>query len=650
MVRRIIACCAVMASPALAEPLDGEPAEELWEISGFAKNETALFASHGPVIGQPASTLDKSGHGTGNLLKQENTLALFINGQFSEETRLHTQLNLVYDSQGVTDDERGHRSHSQHDFLREMYLDKSFGDLRLRLGKQQVVWGKADGIKLLDIINPTDFREFVQNTQEESRIPVLMANAELPVASGNLQLLLIQRKSNRVPGLDGDGEAGHPFIMKGVDAITGPVNGFRNITPALGAVANTFHRDAQGGGAPGLNIFTTSTVQEYVNNQVSAFNGGGANPTSAATLDNKAQTTNQNTTRLTRGAYWNQGQPGSAFEYMNDATFATFNTFVNAKATYRKEEPDAFSPNLGMRYKDKLGRSFRYTLNYLYHYDANPAVDLHWESAAGDPLSVETTRVTGTGAADPSGNANRANKTYTTVRLKDAAGRYYGAVDPNTGAAINRPATLVFTERTNRIHSLGGSFDTTQDTRLLGPVVWRGELLYQFDTNTPVVDRTRLSYGDLAGGLSNVKADQFKYVLGADVTTLTNLLVSGQFIQFINLDYIDEAGDGSANSGRATADAATMHLGNGLQKGSEFKEMLSVYFSKPFGEAQRGRIDNLTIYEERGGYWNRLSPQWSFTDQWLGTAEWNQYWGNENTLFGQFDKSSNVQMGLKYIF
>ena len=30
--------------------------------------------------------------------------------------------------------------------------------------------------------------------------------------------------------------------------------------------------------------------------------------------------------------------------------------------------------------------------------------------------------------------------------------------------------------------------------------------------------------------------------------------------------------------------------------------------------------------------------------------EWNSYWGDEDTTFGQFDKSSNLQLGFKFIF
>ncbi len=62
---------------------------------------------------------------------------------------------------------------------REAYLDfrwDFFGSNLLRLGKQQVVWGKADFFRLQDIINPVDFgQHFFIEPFEDTRIPQLAA-------------------------------------------------------------------------------------------------------------------------------------------------------------------------------------------------------------------------------------------------------------------------------------------------------------------------------------------------------------------------------------------------------------------------------------------------------------------------------------------
>ena len=76
--------------------------------------------------------------------------------------------------------------------LREFYWDFDILGGQWRVGKQQVVWGEADGIKILDVVNPQSFREFVLDDFDDSRIPLTMINAEWMIGnSGNLQLLYI---------------------------------------------------------------------------------------------------------------------------------------------------------------------------------------------------------------------------------------------------------------------------------------------------------------------------------------------------------------------------------------------------------------------------------------------------------------------------
>ena len=58
----------------------------------------------------------------------------------------------------------------------------------------------------------------------------------------------------------------------------------------------------------------------------------------------------------------------------------------------------------------------------------------------------------------------------------------------------------------------------------------------------------------------------------------------------------------------------------------------------------------LLIYEEGGGWWNRFDAEYSFSDQLVAFGEVNLYWGDsEGTMFGQFENSSNLQLGMKYI-
>jgi len=75
--------------------------------------------------------------------------------------------------------------------IREAYIDTEIGNSYLRIGKQQVVWGQADGLKVLDVLNPQSFREFILPEFEDSRIPLWSANAEIPIGDLTLQLVWI---------------------------------------------------------------------------------------------------------------------------------------------------------------------------------------------------------------------------------------------------------------------------------------------------------------------------------------------------------------------------------------------------------------------------------------------------------------------------
>ncbi len=76
--------------------------------------------------------------------------------------------------------------------LRELYLyTKLFKKIRLTLGKQQIVWGETDGLKLLDIVNPQNFREFILDNFEDSRIPLWSVKAEFDIKNIGVQLVWI---------------------------------------------------------------------------------------------------------------------------------------------------------------------------------------------------------------------------------------------------------------------------------------------------------------------------------------------------------------------------------------------------------------------------------------------------------------------------
>ena len=127
------------------------------------------------------------------------------------------------------------------------------------------------------------------------------------------------------------------------------------------------------------------------------------------------------------------------------------------------------------------------------------------------------------------------------------------------------------------------------------------------------------------------------------------MMVSAQLIQIRNLDYVN-TGDKDATTWKYTGDTAAMHLTNNLQAAEKNKEFYSLFLSKPFGASGEHRWNNIFMFEENGGKWNRLDAEFSIDDDTQATVEYNKYWGDANTQFGQLEASSNIQVGVKYSF
>lgn len=151
------------------------------------------------IVAEFATGLADSG-----VQKADVTLKLDIRGDLSDAVRytIMPKLVMAVDSELYVDDPdesnysnvNGPWFAGQHGLLElsEAYVDFEASSGYWRLGKQQVVWGQADGLKVLDVINPQDYREFNLDDFEDSRISLWMLNAEFTISDdASLQLLLI---------------------------------------------------------------------------------------------------------------------------------------------------------------------------------------------------------------------------------------------------------------------------------------------------------------------------------------------------------------------------------------------------------------------------------------------------------------------------
>jgi len=654
------------------------------QVSGKITHEYAEYTdTKEPLTRHQPLGLETDSRGADGF-KSETSARIFIDGALDDESgsTYHIELQGFNDGEALANYD-SNESYTQRDALREAYIDTTVNDWLLRAGKQQVVWGTADGMKLLDSLNPTDFSEMAQNQMEDSRIPVWMLNAEKNTEDGgNFQFVVSQPRENIFAGLNRnintgtrsngtsvstaahDGtdnttakghDQGHAFLLKGVDSITGKSNGFVNIVPDLGSIAQRFYKEFSSTGANSLGVNPT-TVAGFAAmtraqvwsgfdpatngyNNIAAYSnsieGGGLYGLGGAgILGGFASSYDTNLINQPDG--WGTTKD-SVFEYMGKTTFGTFDAMANAKSQYVFDMPDD-EVDFSMRYKNTTKGGANYSLNYSYAYDKNPIIDIAWKNADGETLTTNRTT----------------SSSQTILTLTDSNSKRYGAWAGGSSlksSVGNGIPILTFTQRLARTQNIGGSFDTTIESEELGPVVIRGEAVYIKDTKSPVMDLAALEIGDLPAALKMEKGDRFKYVLGADITALTNMMISVQFIQDRNLDYVDTTSTINSNSNsRYTTDYATMHLTNQFNKAEKNKNFYSLYLSKPYGESGQHRWNNIIIFEENGGKWNRLDTEYTIDDNTVATIEYNKYWGDANTQFGQLEKASNVQVGLKYLF
>jgi len=97
--------------------------------------------------------------------------------------------------------------------LREAYLDIYSNMVDFRIGKQQVVWGKADGYFINDIVNPLDLSLFLLQDFDDIRMATTMLNTKLHHGNHSLEFLVIPEFKAMNIDLDGDWAFNRPDLI-----------------------------------------------------------------------------------------------------------------------------------------------------------------------------------------------------------------------------------------------------------------------------------------------------------------------------------------------------------------------------------------------------------------------------------------------------
>ena len=75
--------------------------------------------------------------------------------------------------------------------LHEAYIDYSIEAFNLRCGKQIIIWGNSDGLRITDNISPVDSSEFITRSFDETRMAVDAVNFSYNQINYSLNLLYI---------------------------------------------------------------------------------------------------------------------------------------------------------------------------------------------------------------------------------------------------------------------------------------------------------------------------------------------------------------------------------------------------------------------------------------------------------------------------
>jgi hypothetical protein len=153
------------------------PISKSWEIDGFVRSDFSYSIARGsPDPGEP----DYQG-----ISRLQSTLQLELPVKFSGNWNGFVSGQAFHDfSYGLNDRENYTQAlldlYENEAEIREAYLSGSpWPWLDIKLGRQIIVWGAADYIRVVDVLNPLDNRQPALVDLEDLRLPVTMSRVDL---------------------------------------------------------------------------------------------------------------------------------------------------------------------------------------------------------------------------------------------------------------------------------------------------------------------------------------------------------------------------------------------------------------------------------------------------------------------------------------
>ncbi len=209
MIFRILLCFFVLISMASNNLSAGENIED--DLSGFDSEEVTesneVQAKEDPRVVIGGDLAFKTSYGLikhkvngieyGGFNQAQISLFLELDAKLSEDWKLKVSGDAFYD--GIYDMHSNTKSSSDilDAYRTQLRLDDTYiqgkitSDLDAKIGRQIVVWGKSDNIRVTDVINPMDNRTPAMTDIEDLRLSVGMAKFDYYIDAWNLSAMII---------------------------------------------------------------------------------------------------------------------------------------------------------------------------------------------------------------------------------------------------------------------------------------------------------------------------------------------------------------------------------------------------------------------------------------------------------------------------
>ncbi len=188
----------------IMEGFDNEPVNEIKLFNNFTKK--SKFKDFTGKLTEQAtySYSDKTPHD--NLSSLKSSLFLDYEHKFNNGFKLKTNAKAYYDAIYSI---RGRDKYSKDELdeleseveLYDAYIEGSLTDkLDIKLGRQVVVWGRSDTIRITDVLNPLDNRRPGMVDIEDLRLPVGMAKFDYYIGDWRITpIAIIEQRFSKNP-------------------------------------------------------------------------------------------------------------------------------------------------------------------------------------------------------------------------------------------------------------------------------------------------------------------------------------------------------------------------------------------------------------------------------------------------------------------